>query len=526
MIRFFIDLWRVVVEHRKPLLLTTGGIVIFVAIVNGGYYFYSARPESCLVCHYMQPFYDQWRNSAHRDVNCTQCHPGRRTLIDTYLLRYLTNSYRSRPHANVTAATCLKCHDESTLVGEITYQRGIKFNHEHHLGQMRRGKKLRCTSCHATGMPDSKLSVDNEACYLCHFMEAAQGRAFTSCNACHGIPTVKVEHQGFQFNHQSYVGPEGSGQGIDCSACHVSVVSGGGAVPEAKCYECHKTRVDIRRDLDAVHRLHITEQGVDCFRCHDRIEHGKVEMSGALSLDCAKCHAPEHGATMQMFMGTGGEGVADHPDAMFLSRVSCEACHTPGAVQMNLPGRMPRQSTFAEKRQTCVYCHGAGYDRMLDDWKVGFDRLVSELRPLVAAVKAPPSSYQNRERMFVSEALRKARVNFDLLVEGKAVHNPFYALSLARQIFTAVDSAAVAKGTSRPTPPQLLTRADAACMLCHTARPPAAEMPFSGATFSHELHVEGAGLSCTQCHSSTTHRTQDIDRSTCVECHENRFVAK
>lgn len=501
---FFQAVWRAVVQFRRSLLLTLAIIALAVLLINGGYYVVSAKPEACLVCHYMKPYYDQWRGSAHNGVGCIECHPGRRTLIDTYLLRYMTASYNRRPQADVKTTSCLHCHAEEALKGEITYRRGIRFNHEHHLGQMRRGKKLRCTSCHATGMPDAHLSVDTEACFLCHFKDADKGRAFTSCNACHGVPQGKVEHQSFGFDHSAY-----SGAGIDCAACHTAVAKGGGDVPQSKCYECHVERLDARPDLNAVHRIHITEHGVDCFRCHDRIVHGNIEMAQAFELDCHKCHQPQHNQTVQMYIGAGGEGVPNTPSAMFTARVSCGACHAaaPGSA-----------ATWGEKKAACVHCHGAGFDAMLDDWKRELDRLATETK----------SVYQHAERqanalpaskIVEREELRRARVNVGLLERGRPVHNPFYSIKLAGQVSLAADAVARAVGAPRPARPQMIAQDDGSCRMCHKSMPFSEDLKFERMNFPHGLHADVLELACTKCHSPDKHRQRVIAKSECMQCH-------
>jgi len=501
---FFKEIWRNVVEFRRSLILALGIIVGAIALVNGGYYVASAKPSSCLVCHYMQPHYDTWLNSAHKDVGCIECHPGRRTLIDSYMLRYITGTYHAQPFPDVKANACLKCHDEKSLAGEITYKRGIKFNHEHHLGQLRRGKKLRCTACHATGQAGEHFAVDNEACFLCHFKDADKGRSYTTCNACHGIPQGKVEHKGFSFNHSEYVGP-----GIECNSCHTVVASGNGDVPDKKCYECHIERFEAKQDLNALHRIHISEHGVDCFRCHDRIDHGKIEMAPAFELDCNKCHQPQHGSTVQLYIGTGGESVQNTPSAMFTARVSCEACHA---------SPTGKSATWAEKKAACVKCHGAGFDRMLDDWKRDFDRLTVQSESVVQQAERLAKSLPEN-RMTEREELRKARINADLLKDGLAVHNPFYSLKLAGQICSAADTIARAVGATKPQRPDMISRTDASCRTCHNAMPFPETLKFERMNFPHAVHSDALEISCSKCHSVEHHRQQVITKAECMQCH-------
>ena len=48
--------------------------VILLAVSTVGFIEYSARPGFCDNCHIMQPYYDSWATSSHREVACIQCH--------------------------------------------------------------------------------------------------------------------------------------------------------------------------------------------------------------------------------------------------------------------------------------------------------------------------------------------------------------------------------------------------------------------------------------------------------------------
>ncbi len=501
---FFVALWHLIVEFRRPIILMISSILILFVAINGGYFVASANPKSCLICHYMQPHYDSWKNSAHNGVACIECHPGRRTLIDSYMLKYVTGTYHTRLQPDVKPDACLNCHQETALKGTINYKRGIKFNHEHHLGQMRRGKKLRCTSCHATGKSNDHFTVDNEACYLCHFKDADKGRAFTSCIVCHGVPQGMVEHQGFSFDHSTY-----TNAGVECASCHTSVASGNGEVPKDKCYECHEERSELLNDLNAVHRVHITEHGIDCFKCHEQIDHGKVHMASAFELDCNKCHEPEHSNTIQMYIGSGGQGIESSPSTMFLARVSCEACHS---------GAVPAKTTWQEKRTACLRCHGAGFDVMLDNWKESTDQLTAQIKQISdQAINLGKKLPEDRVNEIV--ALMNLKDNSRLLLEGRAIHNPLYAISVARQIVSEANQINLFFGNAKVTPPDLISQPDATCKMCHNSMPFKEGIPYEGKLFSHTLHIKDLELGCTNCHKGEKHPPKTIDKTACKDCH-------
>ena len=48
--------------------------VIVATISAVGFIEYSAQPGFCDNCHIMEPYYDSWQLSSHKDVPCIQCH--------------------------------------------------------------------------------------------------------------------------------------------------------------------------------------------------------------------------------------------------------------------------------------------------------------------------------------------------------------------------------------------------------------------------------------------------------------------
>jgi hypothetical protein len=130
--------------------------VILMAVATVGFIEYSAQPSFCTNCHLMQPYYDSWASSSHNTVKCVSCHyaPGIKAeamgklQAANQVVKYITGAYGTKPWAEIEDAACLRsgCHTERALEGEVNYE-GIRFDHTQHLGELRRGKSLRCTSC-------------------------------------------------------------------------------------------------------------------------------------------------------------------------------------------------------------------------------------------------------------------------------------------------------------------------------------------------------------------------------------------
>ncbi len=149
---------RSLIPGKKFAILFTSGILTLFLLLTGSA-LYTSRPSFCTTCHYMVPFYDSWEMSSHADVSCTTCHfpPGLRGTIRGKLagleqvISYVGRSYaRRKPWAEIDDASCLQsgCHETRTLEGVVPFK-GVVFDHSHHLGELRRGKQLRCTSCHS-----------------------------------------------------------------------------------------------------------------------------------------------------------------------------------------------------------------------------------------------------------------------------------------------------------------------------------------------------------------------------------------
>jgi len=117
----------------------------------------SSQPRFCGSCHYMAPYYQSWRTSTHKDVACVECHipPGVQSEIRkkyealSMVTRYFTGTYSTKPWAEVDDQSCLRsgCHETRLLLGKEVFH-GVLFDHQPHLTEMRRDKRLRCTSCH------------------------------------------------------------------------------------------------------------------------------------------------------------------------------------------------------------------------------------------------------------------------------------------------------------------------------------------------------------------------------------------
>ena len=510
--------WRGLRTHIRALVILVGLGVVGVVVLTGGTYVASQNPAFCKSCHYMDPYYRQWETSSHSETSCVACHPFRPVTNAVSALRYLTDTQDSRPRAEIPDGLCLQsgCHETRILQAASTFKEKVSFDHAAHTQRLRRGKRLRCTSCHSQIVQGEHISVTAETCYLCHFKGVGEAQAIGGCTTCHGTPSETLQEQGFIFSHDSYLKV-----GVSCQQCHLQVSEGEGAVPKERCFTCHVERTERYDDSEFLHRTHVTVHDVDCFQCHETIRHGKIKMIRALEPSCENCHKGLHSPQKDMYIGTGGIGSGDTPSRMFAAQVSCDGCHT---RTVHVGTREFEETSLEPERQSCVTCHGSGYDDMMDDWLRETKRLVDTLGP---EVKQAEASLVNAERRNVDASdsrilIEKARHNYDFLKFGRGAHNVEYAANLARASAGYIDKAMgkLSGDYVAPKRPSTIATPDGYCTaMCHTRLGLPADTRFDQMTFPHELHADGLEVECTKCHSPEKHKMRIITRSECMSCH-------
>jgi len=426
---------------RLPLLRTVavlGAFLFLVVAFTGFAAVYTSRPSFCHSCHIMEPYYQSWKHSTHSQVTCIKCHfsPGfgeeiRGKLAGlVQLSKYVTSNEGPRPAAEVSDASCLRsgCHETRLLSGRVEFQ-GIHFDHTPHLKKMRRGKKLRCTSCHGQADPSTHISVTLSTCFLCHFKDEHLNEGLGTCTRCHQIPAREYDlGGGTLFDHNlAYE------RGVDCANCHSDVIRGNGNVPRERCSVCHNRENDLKRIDDHVflHQMHVTDHKIDCLECHLTIEHSidQENIEHAAS-NCALCHPDHHREQVNMLRGVGAETIASMPSGMISARIRCPSCHR--KEEVSATGTVLKEATTA----SCAECHD----------KSAVTKLWSMHETLRASLDGIAVRIANAQsRLDVADlapdrtiALKKqlAKIQHDLafLRVGNDIHNIHYANTLTRAI--------------------------------------------------------------------------------------------
>jgi predicted CXXCH cytochrome family protein len=420
------------------LVAVAGVVLLAVALMTGGAAQYTSRSQFCVSCHIMEPYYVSWQESSHHDVACIKCHfpPGAAEKVRgkmlglVQLLKYVTESAGPRPVAEISDASCLRCHDTRLLSGRVEFH-GVPFDHQPHLSELRHGKRLRCTSCHSQIVQGSHMTVTvtTSTCFLCHFKDGLFNEGLGTCTRCHQIPERPFDlGGGVKFSHDlAYE------RGVDCANCHGDLIRGNGEVPRDRCTRCHNRPTDLQRIDDHVfmHQKHVTDHKIDCLECHLEIQHSldphRIEHAAS---DCKSCHPNQHGEQIRMLLGNGGKSIAAHGSSMAVAGISCSSCHQ--EREISATGTV----LWRASTTVCTQCHDEAATQRL---QVHHERLTNSLVDIAAGLLRAREavSAANLDETRAAEMTRRFRdLDDDLqfLRVGNSIHNMHYADSLIRAL--------------------------------------------------------------------------------------------
>ena len=502
--------------------LTLGLVAGLLVIFAGTAMEVSSRPAFCGSCHIMKPYYESWKHSSHHNVACVECHipPGvtaelrKKYEALSMVARYFTGTYGTNPWTEIDDLSCLRCHQRRLLAGKELFG-DVLFDHAAHLSGMRRGKTLRCTSCHSQIVQGSHIAVTVSTCILCHFKGQEAGTGTARCTLCHQVPQ-KVVHRGpVTFDHadvQRY--------GMACTWCHARPEGAGdGPVPRERCVTCHNetSRLEKYGETVLLHQKHVTEHKVDCMNCHLQIEHvGEARIELAAS-GCGSCHRSGHSPQLELYSGLGGRGVPPMPSPMFAAGVRCEGCH------FALPGHATDVARASEI--SCMSCHGPRYRAVFLSWQEGVRSRTTAIETQLARtereVNGSPQAPDGGRRAW-RQTLEDARFNVDLVARAHGVHNVDYAYALLKRAHDDLNTVRHERGLASLPLPWTEAPYASPCLACHQGIEGRKGRIF-GRDYSHEPHVMRARLDCLSCHRPHEERAKGeivfFDAAGCENCH-------
>jgi nitrate/TMAO reductase-like tetraheme cytochrome c subunit len=496
------------------LVLLVAAAVILTVMTLSTFLEVTSQPQFCGSCHLMQPYLTSWKTSSHAGISCMKCHAraGVQGYLETkftavsMLVNYATGLYkRSKPWAEIEDRNCLQqgCHETRLLEGKIKFG-DVVFDHAPHLTETRRGRTLRCTSCHSQIVQGSHITVTASTCFLCHFKNIYQeNRAdLARCTRCHtSPPTGDSARFAGMFDHTTVLREK-----VDCQLCHQNMWQGVGEVRREKCGVCHSQAAHIDRigDLEFIHDWHITKRKVDCQLCHDPIEHRQPDVAATVGNDCRACHESQHAPMLTVYEGTGSRFVSQPmPDIMQRSGVVCMSCHKNAATNAGA-ARVPRDA--------CTPCHNANYFKLAKNWRAAFDRRIASLETALRGVRSHPQ-------------IEDARHDLALIKKGGAWHNPSFADSVLTRVSEVITSA-----TGTPAQPAKLPPESQVCLSCHAGMADVVvKREFS--PFDHRAHLSDRQIACSQCHQIFTpgeasHGKRLPVASSCQTCHHGELSTR
>ncbi len=523
---------------KRKILIAMAALAILFLGAAIFFFEFSTSPQFCRSCHIMEPYYQSWKASKHNKTACVDCHyppAGPRTLMwkkfqaMSQIVKYVTRTYSSKPFAEVDDAACLRegCHTKRLVEGKLTFGRGGEFDHRPPLTEPRRGRQLRCVSCHSQVMIGRHLEVTLDTCYLCHFKGMKDSRKLEpigGCTSCHTLPEKEFTLGNIKYKHKDFV----TKHGIECQSCHMDVIQGDGAAPKERCYSCHNQpdRLDRYGEIPFIHEKHITKHSIACYHCHTEMTHSVKTVSGTLKLDCGKCHVDKHAGQKDMYEGRGGRGVPEMPSPMSLARVDCLGCHI---VEEQAQGQERKFTgkTFKASEAGCIKCHGEKYSGLVDGWKAELAAAVGAIDPRLkeAGNVLSQTSADAPDYAFLKNLYDGALYNYDFVRFSTGIHNIYYSAKLLESVNEDLEK--FRKESKKPLPE--LARASLldgsyCATLCHAKLD--VKIPdrvkYKDKVMPHSDHVETVGA-CRNCHEIGRHKDIPLrsDLSVCASCHEN-----
>ncbi|MBC8247185.1 MAG: NapC/NirT family cytochrome c [Deltaproteobacteria bacterium] len=502
----------------KNLILMSAIFIILIGVTLVAVIKATSQPGFCVSCHYMRPYFASWEESTHNDVHCTECHfpPGIRGTVEgkftaiAMVANYFTGVYKkSKPWAEISDKSCLRsgCHETRVLSGQVPFKEGIVFDHEPHLTEDRRGKNLRCTSCHSQIVQGSHMKVTEESCFLCHFKDQEPDSPMNACTYCHDAPTT-ADSANVVFDHTDIIDRE-----ADCKLCHGSMVQGEGDVQKERCSYCHADAGKLEKFSETVelHNIHITDHKVECNHCHSTILHQSVARTGKIKPDCQECHSNRHNEQYLLFSGQGSIESDPMPSSMFHAGLSCRACHL--GVDYEGDKSHVHMTKFAGAI-SCEPCHDQSYYRLYEDAKPILNRQIKSTKDRI--IRLERTKYSSSAAAVLSDV----RKDIELVENGQPIHN----LNFSKMILDEINRELDRLEGKTPKPRTLPDTTSAKCLKCHYGQDEIV-VNHNNKTFSHRNHVHAQQTGCTTCHEEAKPNHGMIrEGSYCMDCHHSKAL--
>jgi len=283
-------------------------VVALAAVPAANLYYSSTRGKGCARCHEIRINLDAWQRSAHRKVNCTECHASSTAGNLRRVARHIRGDVPEQVHLqfdDVTQMTqrCQSCHQQEFAQWRSgphssTYAR-LFMDPEHNRKRRLIDDCLRCHGMYFQGNISQVVEpIDTAGPWRLKDPKLINTPAMP-CLACHsmhreGEPMWKRErHDGPKqefFRPSVSLMDRRSQLHLGLAALPIpSMVEGARPVKtspdqrQALCYQCHAP-LDTRQVASGDDRTPIgVHEGLSCLACHQK----HAQMTRA---SCADCH--------------------------------------------------------------------------------------------------------------------------------------------------------------------------------------------------------------------------------------------
>lgn len=255
------------------------------------------------------------------------------------------------------------------------------------------------------------------------------------CLICHVSPKPKVQVEGVEFKHSSYIKKK-----INCSFCHTNIVQGERKVSPDSCFTCHASEKYLEKigETKYLHQIHITERKINCENCHQGITHPagekiihwrQLEMEDSTYIGCSTCHGKQHLSSLLVYTGRAREDVKVQPSVMAKVNLTCQGCHQ--EEQIKKVDKKYVQIALASP-EACDTCHGKGFGKVIiSTWQKPVKEKYTKLNKRIQILQKKISKKEEAQKL-----LKKAKDILDLVqTDGSwGVHNPGYINLLLEKV--------------------------------------------------------------------------------------------
>ena len=300
---------KIVIALLLLVIVVLGGVIAFKF-----YDFTQNNPKFCVSCHLMQPAYDAWATSEHKDVNCHDCHhlsiAEQNNLLITFVLHRPTSVPERHGKTIVPWKFCVSCHWEKNE----KFPEAVKINNSRGHAKHYFMEQIECAKCH--GYITHRFTAEERFCVRCHENKEVHGVGMENlaclnchtdrtrdnkpdrakCLYCHGDEKYRKEVMAGDTLDTRHHMPS---QEVVDNAIKITISDKDSAMA-FDCYTCHKPHVKARPDwkiclschqnipITGAHQMHIESMGLECNSCH-KPHVWKVTPAQAKK-DCVMCH--------------------------------------------------------------------------------------------------------------------------------------------------------------------------------------------------------------------------------------------